>query len=99
MKFAIFLEKPAEADIDSTYQWYANIRPQLGDEFLAFLEAAFERVIDFPKAYPIVGERLRRILLPKFSYGIYYMIDGNIIRVFAVIHTDRDPAIWKEREH
>jgi len=44
-----------------------------------------------------VHEDIRRVMIRRFPFGIFYMIDGDHAVVIAVMHASRDPARWKER--
>ncbi|MBP9581322.1 MAG: hypothetical protein KBE38_04110 [Ignavibacterium sp.] len=50
-----------------------------------------------PEAFPKVFKEIRRILLKKFPFGLFYLIDKDRIIVFAVFHASRNPNQWKER--
>ena len=40
---------------------------------------------------------MRRFLVSRFPYGIYYTIEGGGIVIWAVKHLHRDPDYWQER--
>ena len=48
-------------------------------------------------AYPIVHHQIRRALIRKFPYGIFYFIEGDTIVVIACFHAKRDAKRWQER--
>jgi toxin ParE1/3/4 len=59
-----------------------------------------------PLAYPVVYKTLRRFLLSKFPYNIFYLVEeglledgelGETIVVFACFHAKRDPKGWQGR--
>lgn len=43
----------------------------------------------------VVG--LRRVLLPKFPYGVPYRVETARIYVIAVMHLHRRPGYWRSR--
>jgi hypothetical protein len=46
---------------------------------------------------PQISKKIRRCLVNRFPYGIYYGIKDGTIVVIAVAHLKRKPAYWKTR--
>jgi hypothetical protein len=46
---------------------------------------------------PPFGPRLRRVLAPKFPYGLLYRVEPERIYVIAVMHLHRRPGYWRSR--
>ena len=44
-----------------------------------------------------VHRHVRRALIRRFPYGIYYAVDEELIEVIAVFHAKRDPKRWQDR--
>ena len=40
---------------------------------------------------------VRRVLLRRFSYSLFYFIDGDTAVVFGCFHSYRDPRAWQDR--
>ena len=87
----------AERDLDEAFAWYEDQSPGAGVSFLGAASAAFDRIAEFPSAYPIVTAPARRILLRRFPFAAYYLEVGDALVVYAVIHHRRNPDLWKER--
>jgi plasmid stabilization system protein ParE len=47
--------------------------------------------------YPKVFDEVRRALMTRFSYAIYFTVDHESIVVLAVTHQARDEKTWKRR--
>ncbi len=82
--------------------WYDDQRPGLGDEFLAALAEAYDRIFNSPQALPqSEGYRgrheVRRCLLKRFPYVISLVCRPHEVLVVAVSHTRRRPFFWLER--
>jgi hypothetical protein len=45
----------------------------------------------------IIEDDVRRYLVRRFPYGLYYTIEGSVIVAWAVKHLHRDPDYWQER--
>jgi toxin ParE1/3/4 len=93
----LVLRRAAKRDLDEARRRYEDQRPGLGQEFLSSVEAALALVRDFPLIAPKVDPRVRRKRTERFPYGIFYTIDGQTIRVLAVLHNARSSFWWKSR--
>jgi plasmid stabilization system protein ParE len=58
-----------------------------------------ERIRRYPEAYPVIARRLRRAVLRRFPYCIYYLYDAPTIRIIAVLHSSRHPRTRLARDH
>ena len=81
-------------------RWYEQtVDDELADSFLREMDAAIERVIQFPEAWPIFRDRYRWILLHRFPYQLFYRLeDDGEIHVLAVAHARRRPGYWLKRD-
>jgi hypothetical protein len=61
------------------------------------LEAGFALVQRNPLTIQVKYESIRIHFIDKFPYGIHYLVDDKIVRVFGVFHTSRSPKDWSER--
>jgi len=50
-----------------------------------------------PTAYPVVHNHVRKSVLKRFPFVVYFRIKEVIIQVIAIFHTSRNPEIWKDR--
>lgn len=91
------LRARAEDDIRSAYEWYESQRGGLGAEFLAALRERLEAVRDHPESSPVLHRGVRRALLPRFPYLIFYVARPERVAVLAVLHHARNPAVWPRR--
>jgi plasmid stabilization system protein ParE len=69
----------------------------LGFEFLRAADAALSAVQRNPFAYQVVYGEARRVLLRKFPYAIFYLVEDNRIVIIAFFHLKRDPIDWLSR--
>jgi toxin ParE1/3/4 len=77
--------------------YYAEISPRLAESFINSFESGIEEIGVYPEAWQTVEEDVRRFLIKRFPFGIYYCIEGDRIMVYAVMHMSRDPNYWKSR--
>ena len=73
------------------------INPRLAESFVKAIETGIENIIMFPEAWSIVEEDVRRHLISRFPFGIYYCVENNCISIYAVMHMSRHPEYWKKR--
>ena len=97
MSLELILRPEAEADALEAYRWYSEQLPGLGGEFLAEIDRALESILANPEAHQKQHREFRRVLTRRFPYAVFYAIRGDRIVVFAILHTARDPRLWKER--
>lgn len=87
----------AEAELISAARFYEAQREGLGGEFLMSVSRTYGRLADLPEAGAPFGRRMRRILVPKFPYGLIYRVEAARLFVVAVAHTSRRPGYWRSR--
>ena len=87
----------AVADVLAAREWYDARRAGLGEEFVTSLEHVVQIISDLPSAFPEVSSGLRRALLGRFPYALYYRIDAEFVEVVACLHTRPSPSRWRSR--
>jgi plasmid stabilization system protein ParE len=93
-----FILRPrAENDIQSAFEWYESQRAGLGEEFLTAVREKLEAVRDYPGANPIIYRDVRRAVVSRFPYLIFYVARPTQVAVLAVLHHARNPAVWPRR--
>jgi toxin ParE1/3/4 len=88
---------PAELDISDATAWYEGRRAGLGEEFLEELDSALRRVIKSPFQFPKIKNNIRRALLRRFPYSVYFGVTRETLELVAVLHQHRDPRYWEKR--
>ena len=97
IEYRLVSEPPVDLDVEAAFEWYENERPGLGVEFLDELRATYNRIADRPLKYQELRGSIRRALLGRFPYAVYFAIEADIVVVVAVLHASRDPAEWQRR--
>ena len=82
----VILSPDAEDGISSALRWYFQKDLSLPSGFTAELEATLNRIARYPRQFPPVGGRLRRALMTRFPYSIYFTLSQRTIVVVAVLH-------------
>ena len=91
------LRQEAEADLAEAARWYEEQQPGLGSEFLDEVRRSLSSISDHPGLYPRVSGDIRRALIRRFPFGIFYLVDEPDIVILAVMHGSRAPSRWKNR--
>jgi toxin ParE1/3/4 len=97
MSLPLIITPEAEEDLADAKAWYERQRAGLGAEFVLCVEEALDRISRLPEAAAEVYPGVRRVLVRRFPYGVFYRIDPDQIAVLAVYHNRRDPRGWQAR--
>ena len=97
MAYELFIRPEAEADLADTYAFYQECRPGLGDDFILCAEEAIERILKRPLQYQEIHMSVRRALIHRFPYCVFYVVVERRVIVIAVMHAARNPEEWKTR--
>ena len=87
----------AQDEFISAAQFYESQTNGLGFDFILTVQRTYEGLLDFPATGPPFGRRLRRLLVPKFPYGLVYRVEPERIYIVAVMHLHRRPGYWRSR--
>lgn len=71
-----------EADLELTEarEWYSHQRADLDSEFMQCIDHALLRVARSPLLFPLVYRDLRRVVVSRFPFAIFYEVSGNEIQ-------------------
>ncbi|OGT34719.1 MAG: plasmid stabilization protein [Gammaproteobacteria bacterium RBG_16_51_14] len=97
MKRMVRLREEADQDLAVAATWYEQQCSGLGQEFLDKGLSTFQLIAEQPLMYPMVHRNIRRALMSRFPFGIYFRIERSYIVVLAVMHASRDPIHWQSR--
>jgi plasmid stabilization system protein ParE len=70
-------------------RWYDRQEVGLGEDFLREIEATFHRIQKGPRRYRVLYQGLRRALVRRFPYAVFFSYDGIDIAVIVVLHQCR----------
>ena len=87
----------ADLDVQTAFERYEDYQEGRGAVFLRHLETAFEQLRRFPESGTRFHRSYRRLLVPRFPYGIFYTVEARGIVVTGVIDTRRDPEAIRQR--
>jgi plasmid stabilization system protein ParE len=87
----------AEIDVADAVAWYEDQRAGLGNQLLDEIESVMERVVHSPFQFPQIRDEVRRALLRRFPYSVYFRMSHETVDIIAVLHQHRDPRTWQTR--
>lgn len=97
MSWRIVIRSAAQEDIALAATWYERQQFGLGGLLLDELDGLLTRLKINPLQFPIVESEVRRGLIRRFPYGVYFIIDTPHVEVIAVFHLHRKLFTWKSR--
>ena len=96
-RFGVRLRDEATADLAEAAEWYEQRRVGLGTEFLRAVRAQPAALGRDPWLHAPVRGEVRRARVRRFPYLVYFLVAGDQVVVFAVLHGRRDPRVWQAR--
>ncbi len=97
MNYRLIVRPEAEHDLAEIFSWYESRRKGLGYDFLLQVEAAFKFLEKNPKIFSEVYRGVRRCIIKRFPYKIFYHLAETRIVVIAVVYGGRNPDWIKKR--
>jgi plasmid stabilization system protein ParE len=78
LSFTLIIRPRAEEDVLSSRDWYRRQREGLDIEFQEALDQTVATVAEDPERFPVVYRgNLRRALLHRFPYAVFFLISGE----------------------
>ncbi len=97
MTYRLAIRTAAENDLADIRDWYESRKPGLGLEFLTEIDAAIARIVQEPLSYPQMHRDVRRALVPRFPYKLWFRVQPATVVVIACTHAVRGPAFLETR--
>ena len=95
--FNLIVSPFAEVDLKVAFEWYNLQKENLGNEFISEVDFTIKRIKINPLQFPIKQKDIRKAVLKRFPFTIYFVVNEKLITVFAIFHNSRNPVIWKKR--
>jgi len=95
----VFIHSKAQAELEEAIGYYESQKRALGLDFQSEVERTVARVQQAPQiGSPYKATELRRYLVRRFPYIIFYAELEESIWIVAIAHTKRRPDYWKRRK-
>lgn len=76
---------------------YLEASPRLAAEFVNQVEAGLAQVSNGPTVWRKIDGEVRRCVVRRFPFGIYYTVERDEIVVWAIMHLRRKPGYGQGR--
>ena len=97
MAFKIIIKPIVFFDLDEALMWYEGEQSGLGQRFYKSFENAINRIKKNPHAFFDVIPGVKRILLKKFPYKVFYTISEKNVFVIGISHAKRSNSYIRKR--
>jgi hypothetical protein len=69
----------------------------MGRRVRAEIDATVQRITVNPLQFAAIYKGVRRALVRRFPYMLFFVVDGVTLWVIACFHASRDPRMWEQR--
>ena len=97
MSLSVVFRRIAKREFDDAISWYQDRREGLGREFSVAVEQQLGRIALSPNQFACVRGDVRRAVLQRFPYSIYFIVEDDRIVVLAIFHARRAPSQLEDR--
>jgi mRNA-degrading endonuclease RelE of RelBE toxin-antitoxin system len=100
-RYKIIIDSDALKDIQDATDWYNKQVKSLGSRFQKQVKLHINFLVDNPNGFAIRYKDVRCMVIKKFPFILHFTIneDENLVKIFALFHTSRNPEIWLERNN
>lgn len=92
MSYDIQIRRAAELDLANAQVWYETQQTGLGAEFRSEVSRVIDRLAETPLLYQIVHHGIRRAIVRRFPYLLWYSVVAKTVIVLACTYAGRDPV-------
>ncbi|WP_123630272.1 type II toxin-antitoxin system RelE/ParE family toxin [Salinisphaera orenii] len=92
MSYSVYVRGAAERDVAEAQRWYEQQQAGLAAEFNAEFSSTLDRLADTPFLYPQRYREIRRAVLRRLPFLVWYRVEGAKITVLACTHGKANPS-------
>ena len=96
MRLVVFLEEARREALAAFFRYEAK-RRGLGVRFSIAISGAIAEILDRPFLPPVIRRDMRRVLVKRFPFMVFYRAYPETIVIVGVIHGRRHPQTWLKR--
>jgi plasmid stabilization system protein ParE len=85
------------AEYEAAFEWYFLRSEYVASKFAEEMNRAIAMISETPKRWPAANHGMRKILLQRFPYAIFYRETHSGVQAVAVAHGHRKPGYWNKR--
>lgn len=87
----------ARQEFDDAIDWYAQRDKSLAIDFVIKIRNVFNRIAVLPKMHHAVYRDVRKAVVKRFPYVVFYREEAMELIVISIIHSARHDDVWKQR--
>lgn len=96
MRYTVRYKAAAAAEVVNAITWYAQPEIDQASAFLRELERTEVHLASNPALYQRVEDEIRRAIMRRFPYSLFYVIEGGEVIVLACMHQQQKPRTREE---
>lgn len=89
MTYGLYIRDSALAEAAEAIEFYEARRDGLGQRFKSALELTIEGLLEFPNLGLEILSGVRRVLVPRFKYRVFYVLEADRVVVIGIYHPSR----------
>lgn len=97
MPRAVVFRRVARLEFEDAIAWYEEREEGLGTKFRLAIAQQLEKVATSPDHFAYVRGPIRRAVLRRFPYSIYFLSETDRVVVVAIFHAKRSPQRLEAR--
>lgn len=83
-------------ELNEVYSFYELEIEGLGEKFTDEIVSSTKRISNFAEAFPIITNEVRKCVIRKFPFNLFYSIEKDFILILSVAHQHRKPFYWAQ---
>ena len=96
MPYLVRYKRAAAAEIEALISWHAQPEINQASAFVKDLERTESHLRTQPALYQRVEGEIRRAVLRRFQYSLFYVIEQDQVIVLAFMHQHQKPRTREE---
>ena len=94
MAYRLKLSERALREIGEAYEIYEGRVSGLGGDFLEAVSRQVRLIAESPLLFAEIYRGVRRSLVSRFPYSVFYVLRGDLVSILGVIHMSRSQRRW-----
>ena len=94
-RFEVVLAPAAEQDIAGAFAWYRQRSEGAAEAFRSEVFNIIDQLAHMALTRAVDKDDLRKRILKRFPYTVFYEVDRTRVTVLAVAHQRRRPGYWQ----
>jgi len=96
VRYSVRYKRAAAAEVESAISWHGQPEINQASAFVEDLERTESHLRTHPELYQRVEGEIRRAVLRRFRYSLFYVIEQDQVVVLAFMHQRQKPRSLRE---